>query len=288
MFDGGVVDAEDPLIVQRADDHRNRVAVEQQPERGLALLQFGDVDAQPDTTAVLGQPLLDQDAAAVGKNLLVTFAGLPEPGDPFGDPFFLAADRLGVIAALDADADGVLQARTRLEKVGAAAVDLGVFLVPENIAAVGIEKHDALRQNIDRLAQSLMRFARFRDRSLGLGAHAGDFAVVDSKTETDIGFQFRNGPGRPNANTAHGRVLRLPVCPFGRIRPLPWHCCASLAFCVAMFSDKCLKKWYLVRLRRIGAGVPSACLEGEFAFRGAITAAAAGDLRMRRAKSAVL
>ena len=61
MLDRGVVDAEDALVVQRADDHRNRIAVEQQPERGLALLQFGDVDAQADDAAVLGQPLLDQD-----------------------------------------------------------------------------------------------------------------------------------------------------------------------------------------------------------------------------------
>ena len=61
MLDGGVVDAENALVVQRADDHRDRIAVEQQPERGLALLHLGDVDAQADDAAVLGQPLLDQD-----------------------------------------------------------------------------------------------------------------------------------------------------------------------------------------------------------------------------------
>ena len=38
MLDRGVVDAEDALVVQRADDHRHGIAVEQQPERGLALL----------------------------------------------------------------------------------------------------------------------------------------------------------------------------------------------------------------------------------------------------------
>ena len=76
VLDRGVVDAKDALVVQRADDHGNRIAVEQQPKRGLALLQLGDVDAQADDAAVLGQPLLDQDAAAVGKDLLVAFAGL--------------------------------------------------------------------------------------------------------------------------------------------------------------------------------------------------------------------
>ncbi len=46
MLDRGVVDAEDAFAVERADDHRHRIAVEQQAERGLALLQLGDVDAQ--------------------------------------------------------------------------------------------------------------------------------------------------------------------------------------------------------------------------------------------------
>ena len=76
MGDRGVVDADDALIVQRADDHGNGIAVEQQPERGLALLQFGDVDAEADDAAVLGQPLLDQDDAAIGELLLVAVAGL--------------------------------------------------------------------------------------------------------------------------------------------------------------------------------------------------------------------
>ncbi len=111
MLDRGVVDAEDAFAVQRADDHRHRIAVEQQPERGLALLQLGDIDAQADDAAVLGQPLLDQDDAAVGQGLLVALAGLVELGQPLGDPFFLAADRFRIVAARDADADGVLQPR---------------------------------------------------------------------------------------------------------------------------------------------------------------------------------
>src|SRR5437879_8051202 len=114
MLDRGVIDAKYALVVQRADDHRNRIAVEQQPERGLALLQLGDVDAQANDAAVLGQSLLDQDAAAVGKDLLMAFAGLIKLGEPLGDPLLFAAGRFGIIAALDADADGILQPRARL------------------------------------------------------------------------------------------------------------------------------------------------------------------------------
>src|SRR6185295_1457996 len=46
VLDRGVVDGENTFVTQRADDHRERIAVEQQPERGLALFQLGDIDAQ--------------------------------------------------------------------------------------------------------------------------------------------------------------------------------------------------------------------------------------------------
>jgi hypothetical protein len=107
MLDRGVVDAEDALVIERADDHGNRIAVEQQPERGLALLQAGNVDAQADDAAVLGQPLLDQDDATVGELLLVAVAGLIESCNTLGDPRLFAADRLRIVATRDADADGV-------------------------------------------------------------------------------------------------------------------------------------------------------------------------------------
>src|SRR5258708_26897278 len=134
MRDRGVVDAKDALIVQRADDHRDRIRVEQQPERGFALLQFGDVNAQADDAAVFGQPLFDQDDAAVGKDLFMALAGPKKSGQPFGDPLFLAADGFRIISPLDPDPDRILQPRTRLEQVRAAVVDLRIFLVPEDVA----------------------------------------------------------------------------------------------------------------------------------------------------------
>src|SRR6185295_17615084 len=160
VLDRGVVDGENTFVTQRADDHRNRIGVEQQPERRLPLLQLGDIDAQADDAAILGQTFVDQDDAAVGQRLLMPLAGLEQLLEPCGDPFFLAADGLRIIAARDADANRIFQPRARLEQVRTAGVHLRIFLVPENIAAFGIEKHDALRQDVDRLPQALVRFAR--------------------------------------------------------------------------------------------------------------------------------
>ena len=86
MRDRGVIHGDDVLVVQRADDHGHGVAVEQEAERRLALLQFGDVDAQADDAAVVGQALVDQDDAAVRQRLLVPRAGLIELSQPLGDP----------------------------------------------------------------------------------------------------------------------------------------------------------------------------------------------------------
>ena len=167
MRDRGVVDAENALVVERADDHGDRVAVEQQAERGLALLQFGDVDAQADDAAVIGAALLDQDDAAIRQRLLVALAGLMQLLQPRGDPFVLVAGRFRIVAAGDADAQRIFEARALRKQIGGLAVDLGILLVPENVAAFGIEDHDALRQQVDRLAQPLMRFARFGDGGFG-------------------------------------------------------------------------------------------------------------------------
>src|SRR5205823_13407906 len=90
--DGSVVDGENTFVTQRADDHRNWIAVEQQPERGLPLFQLGDIDAQTDDAAILGQALIDQDDATVGQRLLMPLAGLVQLPEPRGDPFFLAPD----------------------------------------------------------------------------------------------------------------------------------------------------------------------------------------------------
>ena len=83
----------------------------------------------------------------------MALAGIVEQRQSFGQPLLLAPNRLGVIAAPDADAQGVGQAHALAEEVGRAVIDLGVLLVPQNVAALGIEEDDPLGQHVERLAQ---------------------------------------------------------------------------------------------------------------------------------------
>ena len=52
MFDRGIVDGKDALAVQPTNDHRHRVGIEQESERGLALLQLVDVGSDIDDTGM--------------------------------------------------------------------------------------------------------------------------------------------------------------------------------------------------------------------------------------------
>ena len=235
VLDRSVVDGENTLVTQRADDHRNRIAVEQQPERGLALLQLGDIDAQADDAAVLGQAFIDQDDAAVGQRLLMPLAGLVQLLEPRGDPFFLAADGFRIIAARDADADRILQPRARLEQVRTAAVHLRIFLVPENIAAFGIEKHDALRQDVDRLPQALVRFARLGKSGVDLGVLARDLAgCMPAAGLASFTSGFAGRPGKRTIAACFGFLVVLGFF-FGIATPY-------FALCVQSFRISCLKK----------------------------------------------
>ena len=169
------VGGEERLRVAPQHEHRHGVFLEQQAEGGLALLQGRDVHAQADDAAVAGAPLLDQDAAAVGQRLLVLQTRAVEEAEALGDPLLLAPLGCGIVAARHADAQRVLELRAHLEEIGAALVDVGVFLVPQDVAALGIEKHDALRQYLQGLAQPLMR--RVGGGHGGAGFRAGGFQL---------------------------------------------------------------------------------------------------------------
>jgi hypothetical protein len=168
--DRRVVGGEDAPVVDGEDEHRHRVPVEQQAEGGLAALHLGDVDAEADDAALARAPFLDQDAAAVGEGLLVAAGRVAEKVEPLLEPRLLAPDRRRIVAARDADAERVFELGADPEHVGAALVDVGVCLVPEDVAPLLVEKHDSLGQDIDGVAEPRMGALRFRDGCLRRGA----------------------------------------------------------------------------------------------------------------------
>ncbi len=175
------------------------------------------------------------------SSLLVPLARLIHPLQPLGDPRLLAARGLGIITARDANADGVLEARTVLEQVRAALVDFRVFLVPEDVAAVGIKEHDALRQDVDRLAQTLVDL---RASAIAASAWArwrtSSPISAAARRRTAGEFRHRFGPAIPDTG-CFGQLLLLgfPGRIIGIARPtrIP----ARRHLC-----DKCLKNWYLL------------------------------------------
>ena len=174
----GRVGGEESLRVAPQHEHRHRIVLEQQPERGLALLEVGDVHTQADNAAVARLPLLDENAAAVGENLLVLLARLVKELEPLPDPRFLAPHGSRVIAALDANAQRVFEACAHFEQVGATLVDVGIFLVPQDVPPLVVEENDALWEYLERFAQTLVGGGRGRHRGVGEGTRAAQLHTV--------------------------------------------------------------------------------------------------------------
>jgi hypothetical protein len=206
MGDGGIVGAENLRVNGIADDHRHRIAFEQQPERRLALLQLGDVDAQADDPSIAGQPLLDQDAAAVGEDLLMAAIGSLELAQPLLQPLLLAARGFQIVAPRHADPQGILEPGAGREQVCGTTIDFGVFLVPEDVAPLAVEEDNALGQKVDGLAQPFMSALGLGNRSGGFLAHACDF--VGRHATAPRRCEFRRGAQAP----ALGRAgLSIPA-----------------------------------------------------------------------------
>ena len=136
----GLVGGEERCVVAREDEHRHRIAVEQQPERGLALLQVGDVDAQADDAAVAGAAAPRSGCSGRRRAPARAACRVVEQREPLRDPFLLAPDRGRIVAARDADAQRVFEPCAGFEQVGAALVDVGILLVPQDVAALASRK----------------------------------------------------------------------------------------------------------------------------------------------------
>ena len=55
------VDRQQPPCIRIGHPHRQRILLEQQPERSLAAFEVGDIDTDPDAATVGSPPLLDPD-----------------------------------------------------------------------------------------------------------------------------------------------------------------------------------------------------------------------------------
>ncbi len=151
MTERGVVHREDAPVGRADNEHRDGIGVEQQTEGRLAGLDVGDVDAQPDKAAVRGPSFVDQDPAAIGQLLFNLALWIAHPLHALVEPRCLASGGFGIFAAFNADPQRVFQPDASLKQIGAAAVNVGVRLVPEDIAPVRVEQHDALGQHVKRL-----------------------------------------------------------------------------------------------------------------------------------------
>ncbi len=110
-------------------------------------------------------------------------AGVAQHLQPAAQPFILVSDSFGIVAPRHPDPQRVLQPRAGGEEVGGAMVDLGVALVPQDVAALGVQEDDALGQGVQRGRQALLGQARV---SLG----AGDGAAREQR----LGHGGRQAP----------------------------------------------------------------------------------------------
>jgi hypothetical protein len=82
---------------------------------------------------------------------------LIESSDTLGDPLLFTAASFRIIATRDADPQRIFEANTDFEQVGALLVNVGVLLIPQNVAAFAVENDNALRQHVDGFTELSVR-----------------------------------------------------------------------------------------------------------------------------------
>ena len=166
MGDRGVVGRQDALAVDGADEHRHRV-LESNSRRNEASRCF--ISVMSTRRPMMPPSLVLRSSISTTRPSESTCScgapGLRIKVEPLGDPLLLAAEGRRIVAARHADAQRVLELDADFEEVGAALVDVGVLLVPQDVASLAVEEDDALRQNVDRFAQAPFRRLRVAHRS---------------------------------------------------------------------------------------------------------------------------
>src|SRR5580704_13507423 len=152
-----VIDRQESQTIEINHEHRQRVAVEQEAERRLALFEIGDVDTHPNTAAISRAALQDPYPAITQQMLLVNALVHGVTGEPLRQPFFFAADRLLILAPGKSGAQHVLKTQPDLEIACTLRIELGVTTVPKNISIFSVEQRHPLGNNFKRIAQTCMR-----------------------------------------------------------------------------------------------------------------------------------
>ena len=138
MRDRGVIDGEIAQASVLDHPHRDRVVVEQQPERCLAPFQIGDIDPHPDTATVGRAPLLNAQPTAASHLPFMHTLRLGMECETFGDPGFLAALDVQNLAPRHSSPYNFLEALPHGKKIAALGMHLLETLIPENVAVLGV------------------------------------------------------------------------------------------------------------------------------------------------------
>ena len=130
--------------------HRQRVLLEQQPERSLAAFQVGNIDTDADAAAVRGPPFLDPSPSVARQLLLVGALRQGMAGHAFAEPFLLAPDGVGILAMPQAGTKDVVEAGALDDGRRIGSIELGILPVPQHQPIVLVEYRQWLRGSVPR------------------------------------------------------------------------------------------------------------------------------------------
>ena len=153
MGDGGRIDGEEAQRLDIEQPHRHRVLLKQQAERLLALLEFGDVDADADIAAACEAAFLDANPAAIGPALLLRAAVAGMAIQAIAQPFLFPSDTVQIGAALKPEPQHVPEWHADLHHAIELGIELDIAAVPEHQAVICIEYRDAFPHRRENAAE---------------------------------------------------------------------------------------------------------------------------------------
>ena len=219
------------LVLNRANEHRHRIAVEQQPNdssrRFISVMSTRSPITPPSlfrrSSIIIPRPSAEpllvpppEDKASRGARPSIPLRGRS-----------LRENRPAQYRCATCPA-----AARRPKQIGTALIDIGVFLVPQNVTAFGIEKDQTMRQNIDRVPEPLVWAWRACSMAASASARFRTISPISAETRRLLLESFGLGlAGRP-VPRAIAACFGIFLVVLGRIFGIA---CAPIAFCVGVF-----------------------------------------------------